>query len=171
MCPFLPFPLIHSHLWSIVSICSHSGPPPREQLHSDNERDRVGGPETLHCACKVLEKLKSRAGVICNETGTLLHFHICIQTDTLFIALFPPCSLHKHFCLTFSSRLHSPVCCQYYLYCCLLAMLGVIVFVRTSVNMKVLLLTLAVVVYLALFIHVYAPKSYCLIDLLYNDTK
>ncbi|TWW63515.1 adenylate cyclase type 4-like [Takifugu flavidus] len=59
----------------------------------------------------------------------------------------------------------------YYLYCCLLAMLGVIVFVRTSVNLKVLLLTLAVVVYLALFIHVYAPKSYCLIDLLYNDTK
>lgn len=60
---------------------------------------------------------------------------------------------------------------QYYLYCCLLAMLGVIVFVRTSVNMKVLLLTLAVVVYLALFIHVYAPRSSCLIDLLYNDTK
>lgn len=50
-------------------------------------------------------------------------------------------------------------------------MLGVIVFVRTSVNVKVLLLTLAVVVYLALFIHVYAPKSYCLIDQLYNDTK
>lgn len=101
----------------------------------------------------------------------LLHFHIRIQTDTLFIALFPPCRLHKHFCLTFSSRLRSPLCSQYYLYCCLLAMLGVIVFVRTSVNMKVLLLTLAVVVYLALFIHVYAPKSYCLIDLLYNDTK
>lgn len=50
-------------------------------------------------------------------------------------------------------------------------MLGVIVFVRTSLNVKLLLLTLAVVVYLALFIHVYAPKSYCLIDLLYNDTK
>uniref|UniRef100_A0A674MF26 adenylate cyclase n=1 Tax=Takifugu rubripes TaxID=31033 RepID=A0A674MF26_TAKRU len=164
---FCSSPLIHSHLWSTVSICSHSGPPPGEQLHSDNERDRVGGPETLHRACKVLEKLKSRAGVICNETGTLLHFHICIQTDTLFIALFPPCSLHKHFGLTFSSRLHSPVCSQYYLYCCLLAMLGVIVFVRTSVNLKVLLLTLAVVVYLALFIHVYAPKSYwCRVDFL-----
>lgn len=94
---FCRSPLIHSHLWSTVSICSHSGPPPGEQLHSDNERDRVGGPETLHCACKVLEKLKSRAGVICNETGTLLHFHICIQTDILFIALFPPCRLHKHF--------------------------------------------------------------------------
>lgn len=51
------FPLIHSNLWSTVSICSHSGPPPGEQLHSDNERDRVGGPETLHCACKVLEKV------------------------------------------------------------------------------------------------------------------
>uniref|UniRef100_H3CDG0 adenylate cyclase n=1 Tax=Tetraodon nigroviridis TaxID=99883 RepID=H3CDG0_TETNG len=59
----------------------------------------------------------------------------------------------------------------YYLYCCLLAMLGVIVFVRTSVNVKVLLLTLAVVVYLALFIHVFAPRSYCLIGLLYNDTN
>lgn len=68
-------------------------------------------------------------------------------------------------------RLSPPAHSQYYLYCCLLAMLGVIVFVRTSVNVKVLLLTLAVVVYLALFIHVYAPRSYCLIDLLYNDTK
>nr|XP_046236260.1 adenylate cyclase type 2-like [Scatophagus argus]XP_046236261.1 adenylate cyclase type 2-like [Scatophagus argus]XP_046236262.1 adenylate cyclase type 2-like [Scatophagus argus]XP_046236263.1 adenylate cyclase type 2-like [Scatophagus argus] len=59
----------------------------------------------------------------------------------------------------------------YYLYCCLLAMLGVIVFVRTCMSVKALLLTLAVVVYLALFLHVYAPRSYCLVDLLYNDTK
>ncbi|XP_031160113.1 adenylate cyclase type 4-like [Sander lucioperca] len=59
----------------------------------------------------------------------------------------------------------------YYLYCCLLAMLGTIVFIRTSLSVKVLLLTLAVVVYLALFLHVYAPRSYCLINLLYNDTK
>ncbi|XP_071315014.1 adenylate cyclase type 4-like [Trachinotus anak] len=59
----------------------------------------------------------------------------------------------------------------YYLYCCLLAMLGVIVFVRTCLSMKVLLLTLAVVVYLALFLHVYAPRSICLVDLLYNNTK
>ncbi|XP_070785659.1 adenylate cyclase type 4-like [Enoplosus armatus] len=59
----------------------------------------------------------------------------------------------------------------YYLYCCLLAMLGVIVFVRTCLSVKTLLLTLAVVVYLALFLHVYAPRSYCLVDLLYNDTK
>lgn len=50
-------------------------------------------------------------------------------------------------------------------------MLGVIAFVRTSVNVKVLLLTLAVVVYLALFVYVFAPRSYCLIGLLYNDTK
>uniref|UniRef100_A0A671W129 adenylate cyclase n=1 Tax=Sparus aurata TaxID=8175 RepID=A0A671W129_SPAAU len=49
---------------------------------------------------------------------------------------------------------------QYYLYCCLLAMLGVIVFVRTCMSVKTLLLTLAVVVYLALFLHVYAPKSH-----------
>ncbi|TNN53413.1 Adenylate cyclase type 2 [Liparis tanakae] len=58
----------------------------------------------------------------------------------------------------------------YYLYCCLLAMLGVIVFVRTSLSVKALLLTLAVVVYLALFLHVYAPRSACLVDLLYNHT-
>ncbi|XP_022623874.1 adenylate cyclase type 2-like [Seriola dumerili] len=59
----------------------------------------------------------------------------------------------------------------YYLYCCLLAMLGVIVFVRTCLSMKALLLTLAVVVYLALFLHVFAPRSICLIDLLYNNTN
>ncbi|KAM3590952.1 uncharacterized protein V6R79_019418 [Siganus canaliculatus] len=59
----------------------------------------------------------------------------------------------------------------YYLYCCLLAMLGVIVFVRTCLTIKLLLLTLAVVVYLALFLHVYASRSQCLVDLLYNDTK
>lgn len=58
----------------------------------------------------------------------------------------------------------------YYVYCCLLAMLGVIVFVKTCLSVKVFLLTLAVVVYLALFLHVYAPRSDCLIDLLYNDT-
>ncbi|CAB1351450.1 unnamed protein product [Coregonus sp. 'balchen'] len=59
----------------------------------------------------------------------------------------------------------------YYLYCCLLAMLGVVVFVRTCMSIKVLLLTLAVVVYLALFLHVYAPRSDCYMALLYNDTK
>lgn len=74
---------------------------------------------------------------------------------------------------TFLSSSHLPLSpnIQYYLYCCLLAMLGVIVFVRTCMSVKALLLTLAVVVYLALFLHVYAPRSYCLIDLLYNDTK
>ncbi|XP_038158066.1 adenylate cyclase type 4-like [Cyprinodon tularosa] len=59
----------------------------------------------------------------------------------------------------------------YYLYCCLLAMLGVVAFVRICFSVKGLLLTLAVVVYLALFLHVYAQSSYCLVDLLYNDTK
>lgn len=60
----------------------------------------------------------------------------------------------------------------YYLYCCLLAMLGVIVFVRMCLSVKALLLTLAVVVYLALFLHVYAPKSECLVELLnINNTK
>uniref|UniRef100_A0A8C5G2Q6 adenylate cyclase n=1 Tax=Gouania willdenowi TaxID=441366 RepID=A0A8C5G2Q6_GOUWI len=58
---------------------------------------------------------------------------------------------------------------QYYLYCCLLAMLGVIVFIRTSMLVKILLLTLAVVVYLALFLHVYAPRSACLVQLLYHN--
>uniref|UniRef100_A0AAX7TBJ1 adenylate cyclase n=1 Tax=Astatotilapia calliptera TaxID=8154 RepID=A0AAX7TBJ1_ASTCA len=46
---------------------------------------------------------------------------------------------------------------QYYLYCCLLAMLGVIVFTRTCMSVKTLLLTLAVVVYLALFLYVFEP--------------
>uniref|UniRef100_A0A8C1PB42 adenylate cyclase n=1 Tax=Cyprinus carpio TaxID=7962 RepID=A0A8C1PB42_CYPCA len=59
----------------------------------------------------------------------------------------------------------------YYLYCCLLAMLGVIVFVRVSVSIKVFLLTLAVVVYLALFLHVYAPRSDCYIRQLYSDNS
>lgn len=60
---------------------------------------------------------------------------------------------------------------QYYLYCCLLAMLGVIVFIRTCFLLKTLLLTLAVVVYLALFLHIYAPRAECLISMLYNSTK
>ncbi|KAF4111694.1 hypothetical protein G5714_008725 [Onychostoma macrolepis] len=59
----------------------------------------------------------------------------------------------------------------YYLYCCLLAMLGVIVFVRVSVSVKVFLLTLALVVYLALFLHVYAPRSDCYIKQLYSDNS
>ncbi|XP_060922325.1 adenylate cyclase type 4-like [Limanda limanda] len=58
----------------------------------------------------------------------------------------------------------------YYLYCCLLAMLGVIVFVRTCLSVKALLLTLAVVVYLAVFLHVFEPRSSCLVSLLYNNT-
>ncbi|XP_061664578.1 adenylate cyclase type 4-like isoform X2 [Syngnathoides biaculeatus] len=57
----------------------------------------------------------------------------------------------------------------YYLYCCLLAMLGVVVFVRICLSVKALLLTLAVVVYLALFLHVYAARSFCLISLLYGN--
>uniref|UniRef100_A0A669FBG0 adenylate cyclase n=1 Tax=Oreochromis niloticus TaxID=8128 RepID=A0A669FBG0_ORENI len=60
---------------------------------------------------------------------------------------------------------------QYYLYCCLLAMLGVIVFTRTCMSVKTLLLTLAVVVYLALFLYVFEPRSSCLIRLFYNDSK
>uniref|UniRef100_A0A7N6B652 adenylate cyclase n=1 Tax=Anabas testudineus TaxID=64144 RepID=A0A7N6B652_ANATE len=44
-------------------------------------------------------------------------------------------------------------CFCYYLYCCLLAMLGVVVFVRTCLSVKALLLTMAVVVYLALFLY------------------
>ncbi|XP_061619154.1 adenylate cyclase type 4-like isoform X2 [Phyllopteryx taeniolatus] len=59
----------------------------------------------------------------------------------------------------------------YYLYCCLLAMLGVIVFVRICLSVKALLLTLAVVVYLALFLHVYASRSSCLISLLYGNAS
>lgn len=58
----------------------------------------------------------------------------------------------------------------YYLYCCLLAMLAVIVFVRTCLSVKTLLLTLALVVYLALFLHVYNPRSICLVNMIYNYT-
>uniref|UniRef100_A0AAX7SPW8 adenylate cyclase n=1 Tax=Astatotilapia calliptera TaxID=8154 RepID=A0AAX7SPW8_ASTCA len=60
---------------------------------------------------------------------------------------------------------------QYYLYCCLLAMLGVIVFTRTCMSVKTLLLTLAVVVYLALFLYVFESRSTCLIELFYNGSK
>uniref|UniRef100_A0A673X647 adenylate cyclase n=1 Tax=Salmo trutta TaxID=8032 RepID=A0A673X647_SALTR len=41
----------------------------------------------------------------------------------------------------------------------------------TCMSVKVLLLTLAVVVYLSLFLYVYAPRSDCYMVLLYNDTK
>uniref|UniRef100_A0A8C7Z0Q1 adenylate cyclase n=1 Tax=Oryzias sinensis TaxID=183150 RepID=A0A8C7Z0Q1_9TELE len=54
---------------------------------------------------------------------------------------------------------------QYYLYCCLMAMLGAMVFIQTCFSVKALLLTLAVVVYLALFLYIYAPASKCLIRL------
>ncbi|XP_046872296.1 adenylate cyclase type 4-like isoform X1 [Hypomesus transpacificus] len=57
----------------------------------------------------------------------------------------------------------------YYLYCCLLAMLGVVVFVRVAMSVKVLLLSLAVTVYLALFLYVYAPRSDCLLDTLQHS--
>ncbi|TRY65508.1 hypothetical protein DNTS_021732, partial [Danionella cerebrum] len=53
----------------------------------------------------------------------------------------------------------------YYLFCCLLAMLSVLSFIRVSVFLKLLLLTLAVVVYLALFLYVFAPRSDCIVFL------
>ncbi|CAL8377608.1 unnamed protein product [Gadus morhua 'NCC'] len=59
----------------------------------------------------------------------------------------------------------------YYLYCCLLALLAVVVFVRMSALFKSFLLTLAVVVYLALFLHVYAERAHCLVALHYNLTR
>uniref|UniRef100_A0A671W1I3 adenylate cyclase n=1 Tax=Sparus aurata TaxID=8175 RepID=A0A671W1I3_SPAAU len=62
---------------------------------------------------------------------------ICATNITHHLSLFVPRQ-----CLPVSPNI------QYYLYCCLLAMLGVIVFVRTCMSVKTLLLTLAVVVYL-----------------------
>ncbi|KAG7314103.1 hypothetical protein KOW79_022599 [Hemibagrus wyckioides] len=59
----------------------------------------------------------------------------------------------------------------YYLYCCLMAMLGVVVFVRVCFSVKLFLLTLALVVYLALFLYVYAPRSDCYIMQLYNRSN
>lgn len=50
-------------------------------------------------------------------------------------------------------------------------MLAVIVFVRVCVSVKVFLLTLAVVVYLALFLHVYAPLSDCYMKQLYANSS
>ncbi|KAI5617696.1 adenylate cyclase type 2 isoform X3 [Silurus asotus] len=58
----------------------------------------------------------------------------------------------------------------YYLHCCLLAMLGVVVFVRVWFSVKLFLLTLALVVYLALFLYVYAPRSDCYVLQLYNGS-
>ncbi|XP_062372905.1 adenylate cyclase type 4-like [Sardina pilchardus] len=55
----------------------------------------------------------------------------------------------------------------YYLYCCLIAMLSVVVFVRVCFSVKFLLLSLALAVYLALFLHVYADRSQCYITQLY----
>ncbi|XP_062300894.1 adenylate cyclase type 2-like [Scomber scombrus] len=66
-----------------------------------------------------------------------------------------------------SLRLHTV---PYYLYCCLLAMLGVIIFIRMCFLVKMLLLTLAVVVYLALFLHIYAQRCKCLVQLLCNNS-
>ncbi|XP_036407013.1 adenylate cyclase type 4-like [Megalops cyprinoides] len=60
----------------------------------------------------------------------------------------------------------------YYLYTCLIAMLGVVVFVTVCLEVKLFLATLAVVVYLALFLHVYAPRSDCYMLQLYsNDSQ
>ncbi|KAI5087951.1 adenylate cyclase type 2 isoform X3 [Silurus meridionalis] len=58
----------------------------------------------------------------------------------------------------------------YYLHCCLLAMLGVVVFVRVWFSVKLFLLTLTLVVYLALFLYVYAPRSDCYVLQLYNGS-
>ncbi|XP_031441082.2 adenylate cyclase type 4-like [Clupea harengus] len=55
----------------------------------------------------------------------------------------------------------------YYLYCCLLAMLSVVVFVRVCFSVKFLLLSLALAVYLALFLYEYAPRSKCYLAQLY----
>ncbi|KAL2079127.1 hypothetical protein ACEWY4_024871 [Coilia grayii] len=57
----------------------------------------------------------------------------------------------------------------YYLYCCLLAMLSVVVFVRVCFSVKFLLLSLALAVYLALFLHVYKPNADCYLRQLYAN--
>ncbi|KAJ8268735.1 hypothetical protein COCON_G00113420 [Conger conger] len=59
----------------------------------------------------------------------------------------------------------------YYLYTCLLAMLGVVVFVRVCLELKVFLATVAVVAYLALFLHVYASRSDCYMQQLYGNAS
>uniref|UniRef100_A0A3Q3J1H8 adenylate cyclase n=1 Tax=Monopterus albus TaxID=43700 RepID=A0A3Q3J1H8_MONAL len=75
---------------------------------------------------------------------------VCVQYE--------PCK----FCSLLSSLFSVHFCLiNYYLYCCLLAMVGVIVFVRTCMSVKTLLLTLAVVVYLALFLHTLLFEELC----------
>ncbi|XP_076846788.1 adenylate cyclase type 4 [Brachyhypopomus gauderio] len=59
----------------------------------------------------------------------------------------------------------------YYLFSCLVAMLGVVVFVRMCFSAKLSLLTLSLVVYLALFLYVYAPRSECLVLQLYPNSS
>uniref|UniRef100_A0AAY4DK92 adenylate cyclase n=1 Tax=Denticeps clupeoides TaxID=299321 RepID=A0AAY4DK92_9TELE len=68
-----------------------------------------------------------------------------------------------------ASRGQSGFLKSYYLFCCLLAMLGVVVFVRMCFSVKLFLLTLALVVYLALFLCVYAPRSDCYVSQLYGN--
>uniref|UniRef100_A0A673HJV7 adenylate cyclase n=1 Tax=Sinocyclocheilus rhinocerous TaxID=307959 RepID=A0A673HJV7_9TELE len=129
----------------------------------------------LHIICYLLIKKNIRwvsmlfDGVATRAALRLLLAFLCLLIMLLMAVLnivsqqlHTQTHLHKHQLMTDRT---------YYLYCCLLAMLGVIVFVRVSVSVKVFLLTLAVVVYLALFLHVYAPRSDCYIKQLYSDNS
>uniref|UniRef100_A0A3B5A510 adenylate cyclase n=1 Tax=Stegastes partitus TaxID=144197 RepID=A0A3B5A510_9TELE len=97
-------------------------------------------------------------------------FESCVHLNCMYCRLLFMISVqYLNNALTCLIRVFLCLNIKYYLYCCLLAMLGVIVFTRTCFSIKALLLTLAVVVYLALFLHVYAPRSTCLIGLLYDN--
>ncbi|XP_048826139.1 adenylate cyclase type 4-like isoform X2 [Brienomyrus brachyistius] len=85
-----------------------------------------------------------------------------------FFLLEPNCSASQNATALEAFHLYTV---PYYVYCCLLAMLGVIVFVRTCLEVKVFLLTLALVVYLALFLCVYATRSDCYVYQLYSNTS
>ncbi|XP_069044766.1 adenylate cyclase type 4-like isoform X2 [Lepisosteus oculatus] len=57
----------------------------------------------------------------------------------------------------------------YYLYCCLLSMLSCVVFLRVNLELRLLLLTLALVVYEVIFLHVFANRSDCYVIQLYGN--
>uniref|UniRef100_A0A8C7QG97 adenylate cyclase n=1 Tax=Oncorhynchus mykiss TaxID=8022 RepID=A0A8C7QG97_ONCMY len=117
-------------------------------------------PQPVHRPCKY--QSTNQTAFACSVMDTLVTQ--CIKLHLGLLSVIGNINIF----LSFSSPPPPP---QYYLYCCLLAMLGVVVFVRTCMSVKVLLLTLAVVVYLSLFLYVYAPRSDCYMALLYNDTK
>ncbi|XP_056620140.1 adenylate cyclase type 4 isoform X2 [Triplophysa dalaica] len=126
-------------------------------------------PPSLHWVSSLSDGVATRAAL------RLLLVFLCVLI-TLLMAFLNIISIPADKCLNIShnttelNNLHLYTY-PYYVYCCLLAMLSVIVFVRVCLSVKVFLLTLAVVVYLALFLHVYVPLSDCYMRELYTNNS